>query len=365
MGPVKETPRAEPAAFDRVVECEILNVMALDFPVTTLPAPGEVLSVAPGVMWLRMPLPFQLDHINLWLLEDGFGWTVVDTGVGLDETRALWERVFATHLAGRPLTRVVVTHFHPDHMGNAEWLTKRWQTELWCAEVEWCAAHAAWHSNGEVDFRARLEIFGRNGASEDMLAQLRRRGSHYPKLVPTLAPEFRRLRDGDALVIGGRRWEVIAVQGHSPEHICLWSADVGLVISGDQVLPKITTNVSVAPEQPSTNPLRLYLDSLDRFRPMARETLVLPSHGLPFSGLHARLAQLRDHHDARLAEVLDALVEPRSAADLMPTLFRRELDVHQLGFALGEALAHLHFLESDGRVERVLGNDGVHRFRKL
>ena len=342
-----------------------MNRMPLHHPFVEPPAPGEVLGVAPGVVWVRMPLPFRLDHINLWLLEDGSGWTVVDTGVGLDETRAPWERLFAAHLAGRPVTRVIVTHFHPDHMGNAEWLTRRWRTDLWCGEAEWRAAHGAWRSNGEVDFSGRLEIFDRNGASEEMLAQLRRRGSHYPGLVPTLAPESRRLRDDDALVVGGRRWEVVGVQGHSPEHICLWSADAGLLISGDQVLPKITTNVSVSPEQPSTNPLRLYLDSLDRFRPMAPETLVLPSHGLPFSGLHARLAQLRDHHEARLAEVFDALVEPRSAADLLPILFRRELDVHQLGFALGEALAHLHFLESDGRVARVTGADGVHRFQKV
>jgi glyoxylase-like metal-dependent hydrolase (beta-lactamase superfamily II) len=316
-------------------------------------------------MWLRMPLPFQLNHINLWLLEDGPGWTVVDTGVGLDDTRTAWERLFATHLDGRPVTRVVVTHFHPDHMGNADWLTKRRRADLWCAEAEWRAAHVVWRSDGEFELEARLAHFQRHGGGEDALAQLRRRGNHYPRLVPSVAPAFRRLRDGDTLVIGGRRWEVVIVQGHSPEHACLWSAEAGVLISGDQVLPKITTNVSVSPEQPSTNPLRLYLDSLDRFRPMAPETLVLPSHGLPFRGLHVRLAQLRDHHEARLAEVLDALVEPQSAADLLPTLFRRELDVHQLGFALGEALAHLHFLEAEGRVARIIGSDGVHRFRKV
>ncbi len=338
--------------------------MSLHYPLTNPPTPGEVLSVAPGILWLRMPLPFQLNHINLWLLEDGSGWTVVDTGVGLDETRTLWESVFETHLAGRPVTRVVLTHFHPDHMGNVDWLTQRWPSDLWCTEAEWRCAHFVWESRGEMELEARLEHYRRHGASENALAQLRRRGNHYPTLVPTVVPEFRRLRDGDALMIGARRWEVIAVQGHSPAHVCLWSAEAGVLISGDQVLPKITTNVSVGPENPFPNPLRLYLDSLDRFRPMARDTLVLPSHGLPFRGLHERLAQLRDHHDARLAEVLNALVEPRSAADLLPTLFRRQLDTHQLGFAIGEALAHLHFLESEGRVIRIVGNDGVHRFQK-
>jgi len=339
--------------------------VTLTYPLTNPPAPGEVLSVAPGVLWLRMPLPFQLDHINLWLLEDGPGWTVVDTGVGLDETRALWQSVFTTHFAGRPVTRVMVTHFHPDHMGNADWLRQGWWTNLWCTEAEWHAAHFVRESRGGMQPEARLEHFRRHGAGEEALTRLRRRGNHYPKLVPTVAPEFRRLGDGDALMIGARRWEVVIGQGHSPEHACFWSAEAGVLISGDQVLPEITTNVSVGPEQPATNPLRLYLDSLDRFRPMAPETLVLPSHGLPFRGLHERLVQLRDHHEARLARVLDELVEPRSAADLLPALFGQKLDTHQLAFAIGEALAHLHLLESEGRVERIIGADGVHRFRKV
>jgi glyoxylase-like metal-dependent hydrolase (beta-lactamase superfamily II) len=316
-------------------------------------------------MWLRMPLPFQLDHINLWLLEDGSGWTVVDTGVGLDEVRALWEGVFGTRFAGRPVTRVVVTHFHPDHLGNAGWLTSRWQqSALWCTEREWRVAHAV-RQESESGFETRLALLRCHGVGEGALSQLKRRGDYYPRLVPTLPDDFRCLRDGDELVIGGQSWQVLTVRGHSPEHACLLSAEAGVLISGDQVLPKITTNVSVGPEQPSGNPLRLYLDSLDRFQSLSPDTLVLPSHGLPFHGLHERLAQLRHHHAMRLTDALNALVEPRSAADLLPTLFHRELDAHQLWFALGEALAHLHFLESEGRVARVIGADDIHRFHKL
>lgn len=320
--------------------------------------------MAPGIAWLRMPLPFQLNHINLWLLDDGRGVTVVDTGVGLDDTRALWERVFAGALAGRPVTRVLATHFHPDHMGNAGWLTERWATDLWCTQAEWLYAQYARNARGGAAAERRREHYRRHGCGEEALALMARRGNPYPALVPTVAPGFRRIRDGDALEVGGRRWEVLTVLGHAPEHACLWCRELGVLISGDQVLPKITPNVSVWPEEPGANPLRLYLDSLERFRPMAPETLVLPSHGLPFRGLHARLAALRDHHDARLAETLDALVEPLSAAELVPTLFRRQLDVHQLGFALGESLAHLVLLESKGRAERTVGRDGVHRFRK-
>jgi len=338
--------------------------MALDHPWTEPPRPGAAIDVLPGIKWLRMPLPFRLDHINLWLLDDGPGWTVVDTGIGLEETRALWERVFAETLDGRPLTRVVVTHFHPDHMGNAGWLTERWRAGLWCTQAEWLYAQWAWLSRDAATIQRRLAHYRRHGYVEAALAQLAGRLNPYPKLVPTLAHEFHGIRDGDTLVVGGRRWEVVTAYGHAPEHACLYCPTAGVLISGDQVLPKITTNVSVWPEQPMANPLRLYLDSLDRFQPLPATTLVLPSHGLPFRGLHARLGQLRDHHAARLGEAVDALVEPRSAAQLVPILFRRELDPHQLGFALGEALAHLRFLEDAGRVVRQVGDDGVHRFLK-
>jgi glyoxylase-like metal-dependent hydrolase (beta-lactamase superfamily II) len=312
-----------------------------------------------------MPLPFKLDHINLWLLEDGAGWTIVDTGLGLEPTRQLWEEVFAAELDGRPVTRVVVTHFHPDHMGNAGWLTERWGTDLWCTQAEWLTAQLAWQSRAGTDVDRRLAHYRRHGVAAEVLGELRQRGNHYPDVVPTLAHEYRCLRDGDRLAVGAHVWRVLTVLGHSPEHASLSCPEAGVLISGDQVLPKITTNVSVWPDQPMGNPLRLYLDSLARFRPLAADTLVLPSHGLPFRGLHARLQHLRDHHDARLTETLDALVEPRTAADLVPVLFRRDLDIHQLGFAIGEVLAHLRFLEVEGRIERARDGDGVHRFRKV
>jgi glyoxylase-like metal-dependent hydrolase (beta-lactamase superfamily II) len=338
--------------------------MAIAFPWTEPPAGGAVLAVAPGVGWLRMPLPFQLDHINLWLLEDGPGWTIVDTGVGLDDVRALWERIFAGALAGRPVTRVVVTHFHPDHIGNAAWLGERWGVDLWCTQAEFLIGQMAWRTGQARDHEPRLRHYRRNGCGEDALASLRKRGNHYPRLVPTIPAAFRAVREDEALTIGGRIWTVIVGQGHSPEHAALWCEEAGVLISGDQVLPRITTNISVWPDQPWGNPLALYLESLERFRDIGAGALVLPAHGLPFRGLPERLAELRTHHAARLAETLDAIAEPGSAADIVPVLFRRELDTHQLGFALGEALAHLHLLEADGRAVRVVGADGVHRFRK-
>ncbi|HYE91813.1 MAG TPA: MBL fold metallo-hydrolase [Terriglobales bacterium] len=338
-------------------------MISLDHPWAEPPAPGTTISVAPGIRWLRMPLPFALNHINLWLLDDGDGITVVDTGLGLPDTRALWEQIFAHELGGKPVTRVIATHFHPDHFGNAGWLTERWGVELWCTQGEYQAAVIACTARA-----MRPELYQahyrRHGISEDNLAKLRERGNHYPGLVPTIPDSYRCLREGDRVRIDGRAWEVMVVLGHAPEHAALWCAEMNVLISGDQVLPKITTNVSIWADRPHDDPLRLYLESLTRFRPLPSDALVLPSHGLPFRGLHARLDALRAHHDERLSETLGALAEPRTAAELMPVLFRRQLDTHQLSFAIGEVLAHLNYLVAAGSVAHATGADGVVRFRK-
>jgi glyoxylase-like metal-dependent hydrolase (beta-lactamase superfamily II) len=328
------------------------------------PEGGRSVPVAPGIRWIRMPLPFALNHINLWLLDDEQGLTVIDTGVGLPATRELWEQLFAGELAEQPVARVLVTHFHPDHMGNAEWLARRFGVELWCPQAEWLMSQLAWQGMGGNDSEKRLGHYRRHGVAEAHIQSFRERGNHYRMLVPSVSPQFRAVREGDVLTIGGRKWHAFTVLGHAPEHACLFCPEANVLISGDQVLPKITTNVSVWPDQPHANPLRLYLDSLKRFRPLPSDALVLPSHGLPFHGLHRRLDYLRQHHDDRLAETLDAVAQPRTASELVPVLFRRQLDTHQLGFAIGETLAHLHFLEAEGQVARLLGEDGIERFRK-
>jgi glyoxylase-like metal-dependent hydrolase (beta-lactamase superfamily II) len=309
-----------------------------------------------------MPLPFALNHINLWLLDDGDGIAIVDTGLGLPDTRELWERIFASELGGRRVTRVIATHFHPDHFGNTGWLTERWGVDLWCTQAEFQSAVIACFARDKSG--RMLEHYRRHGIALEALERLRKRGNHYPGLVPSLPSSYRCLRDGDRVQVGKHAWDVVVVLGHAPEHAALWCAEKNVLISGDQVLPKITTNVSIWFDRPLDNPLKLYLDSLARFRPMPADALVLPSHGLPFRGLHQRIEALREHHDERLAETLGALAEPRSAADLIPVLFRRQLDTHQLSFAIGEALAHLNYLEARGTLTRSLGADGVERFQK-
>ena len=338
------------------------SLSPLQFPVAAPPRPGDTLAIAPGVHWLRMPLPFALDHINLWLLEDGGGWTIVDTGYAMTETKELWERIFAERLAGRPVTRVIVTHYHPDHIGLADWLTRRWQTLLWITEKEWLSARVM--SHGAEDFAPLRRGFALRAGLDDTAAELfSERENSYRRGVPSVPASFRRLADGMAIEIGGREWRVIIGEGHAPELACLYCTETGVLISGDQVLPRISPNISVQAHEPDGDPLARYLASLAKLRnAVPPDTLTLPSHNLPFFGLHARLESLAAHHRSRCDEVIAACEIPKSAMDMVAVLFRRALDRHQMGFALGEALAHLNFLMHRCALHRILDKDGVNRF---
>jgi len=333
-----------------------------------LPAPGAAMPVAPGVYWLRMGLPFALNHINLWLLrdrQDGVeGWTLIDCGVANDATRAAWEQVFAEHLGGLPVLRLIVTHMHPDHIGLAHWLTERWMCRLWISATDFSAAHVACQSTTGFGGERAAAFFASHGLRDpEAIAKVRARSSYYAGLVPRLPESYRRLMDGMTLDIGGQAWRCIAGYGHAPEHMALHSPELGVLISGDMVLPRISTNVSVIDIEPESNPLRLFLDSLKRFDALPAPSLVLPSHGKPFTGLHERMRQLHGHHDERLADVMRACAERAChAADLLPLLFKRPLDLHQTTFAIGEAIAHLHLLWHSGKLLRSAGADGVWRF---
>jgi glyoxylase-like metal-dependent hydrolase (beta-lactamase superfamily II) len=342
------------------------GLAALRFPHAAPPEPGTLEEVAPGVHWLRMPLPFALDHINLWLLRDGEGWTIVDSGLDTPITMALWERIFAEALDGKTVTRLIVTHFHPDHMGLAGWLTERWQIRLWATETEWLWARMLGGDHDDVAFAAdQAPFYHRTGLDRATVQMFAGRGNQYAKRVGPVPRRFHRIADGMAIEIGGRRWQVIIGRGHAPEHACLFCPELDLFIAGDQVLPKISPNISVWPNEPDADPLARYLESLEVLRrAVPSDVLVLPSHNLPFYGLDTRIDQLAAHHAERLAEIEIACAAPHTTMEIVPVLFRRKLDSQQLGFAIGEALAHLHYLVGTGRLVRSERADGVYVFTR-
>ena len=354
----------------------------LDYPLAdTLPEAGSAITLAPGIKWLRMGLPFALDHINLWLMRDQIdgqeGWTVIDCCIDRAESRAWWETVFATQLEGLPILRVIVTHMHPDHIGLAHWLCARWSTpthecRMWISATDY---HTALLSSSNVSGfggeNSALFFASHGLVDEAALNDIRGRSNYYSGMVPAVPKRYRRLLDGGTVRIGGRDWRCISGYGHAPEHMAFYCADVidadGLprpvLISGDMVLPRISTNISVYDSEPEADPLRLFLESIDKYLPLPADTLTLPSHGKPFYGLHTRIGQLHDHHRDRLAEVIDACREkPCSAHDILPVMFRRKLDLHQTTFAMGEAIAHLHKLWLEGTLTRQLDSEGVYRF---
>ncbi|MDH5749152.1 MAG: MBL fold metallo-hydrolase, partial [Rhodospirillales bacterium] len=323
---------------------------------------GETREVAPGVYWLRMPLPFKLDHINLWLLEDEGGWTIIDTGIAKDDVKALWDRIFSRMFQGKPLKRVIVTHAHPDHMGLAGWLTERFGVPLWTSFGEWSFARMLSLDKGPELLNKSRAFYRAAGFDESQMAAVDRRANPYPRRVSPIPSTYVRISDGDEIAINGRPWRVIVGTGHSTEHACLYCDELKVLISGDQVLPEITPNIAVWPMEPEADPLRNYLESLHKFKPLPEDTLVLPSHKWPFTGLHARLDFLAHHHDLRLSETRETCSVPRTGVEVLSHLFKRQLDDHQLFFAIGEALAHLHYLIEGDEMKRLEGESGVLKY---
>jgi glyoxylase-like metal-dependent hydrolase (beta-lactamase superfamily II) len=328
---------------------------SLQYPFPDTPPAGSTLEVAAGVRWISMPLPFQLDHINLWWIAD----TIIDTGIGNETTRALWEKI----LPGKQLARVILTHYHPDHAGNAAWLCEKFAAELWTTQGEYLTAHAVRTASAGYTTDAVLSVFRKNGLDAERATRMAARGNRYAELVPDFPLSYRRIIEGDRVTVGGHEWRAFIGHGHAPEHLSLYCEALNAVIAGDMLLSTISTNVSVWSIDPQGDPLRLFLDSIARYRELPPDVLVLPSHGKPFRGAHERVAQLEAHHKDRLEELSKELRgKPRSAGELLGVLFRRPLDLHQTFFAMGEAIAHLHYLYYAGQLDRGVGNDGIIRY---
>ena len=352
----------------------------LEYPFADTPATGRAIEVAPGVLWLRMPMPFRLDHINIWAIRDNAptndgdetgkdGWAIVDTGLQTPETIDAWRALFANGgaLCDARITRVIVTHMHPDHVGMAGWLAEKFDIGLAMTRLEYLNCRVLLTDTGRSAPEEGIRFYARSGWDVDALEMYRARFGDFGRWIHKVPDSYARLSDGQRFVIGEHTWEVIVGAGHSPEHACLLCRELGVFISGDQVLPRISSNVSVFPTEPDADPLTDWLSSIERIRARVEpDLLVLPAHNEPFRGLHLRLDALADGHLVGLDRLRERLAQPQRVVDVFPALFRRAIGSgRELTLATGESLAHLNYLMARGEAERRLGSDGVYRYRAV
>jgi glyoxylase-like metal-dependent hydrolase (beta-lactamase superfamily II) len=344
-----------------VAATNISETTALTYPFSEPPRAGEAQEVAPGVLWLRMGLPMAgLNHINVWALADEDGWTLVDTGMQTADTAENWQNAFAGVLKRRPIKRVICTHMHPDHVGMSGWLTRQHDCRLWMTRLEYITCRMLVADTGREAPADGVRFYRAAGWDEAALEHYKARFGGFGKAVHALPDSYRRVIDGEELTIGAARWRAVVGRGHSPEHLCLYCPELKLMISGDQVLPRISSNVSVFPTEPDADPLSDWLESLAAIRGrLSDEVLVLPSHNEPFRGLHARLESLIEGHERRLERVLELLATPARAVDVFGALFRRHVGVEMLGMATGESIAHLNCLIGRELARRETDHAGI------
>jgi glyoxylase-like metal-dependent hydrolase (beta-lactamase superfamily II) len=328
-----------------------------------LPAPGRTIEVAPGILWARMALPFLLDHVNIYFIDDGEGWALLDTGLGNKATLEAWQPFLDGLLRERPLTRIIATHYHPDHVGAAGFLLKHFDVPLYMSATEYLSCLNLHLDPGALEAEHYRRFYLEHGLDAATTQRVVTGGHGYLRLLSGLSPTYHRVVAGDVLRIGGREFDVLTGGGHSPEQIMLTCRPDKLFLSADQVLAKISPNVSVVAIDPEGDPLGQYLRSLDALsRSLDDDVVVLPGHNLPFYGLHARIEALAAHHHSRCERILRACrMAPRSAAELVPFVFTRKLDPHQMGFAFGEVLAHVNYMLRRGTLEPIKSADGIQR----
>ena len=324
------------------------------------PEIGQSLEILPGVRWLRMPLPFLLGHINLWLLQDGDLWVIVDSGLHTSTTREHWETVLNQDLQGAPVSRIMVTHLHPDHVGCAGWLAERCNAPLWMSREEYLLCRILASDTGKPAPREAIDFYRSAGFGSDSLQRYQDSFGSFGKFVSTLPQSYHRLKQGMQVNIGAHSWTVLIGCGHSVEHVCLYCEELNTLISGDQILPTISSNVSIWPTEPEANPLADWLESLGELRQtLPADVLVLPAHGKPFRGAHFRLDQLVNEHLEGLDNIRKTCTRPMKAVEMFPLLFKSEVNEGNLMMATGEAVAHLRFLQEKGEMNSWLDEEGI------
>ncbi|GAA0643171.1 MBL fold metallo-hydrolase [Brevundimonas lenta] len=341
-------------------DTEAGSLRGLTYPFAGPPATGEAVEVAPGVLWMRLAMPMALDHINVYAIEDGDGWALVDSGLALSGTRDEWDALLAGPLGGRPVTRMICTHMHPDHIGLAGWLCERFDVPLIMTRLEYVTARMLLADTGQPAPEIGAEFYRAAGWDEAQIARYRKDFGQFGRAVDPLPAGYVRMREGDRLSIGGHDWRVVVGEGHSPEHACLWREDDGVVLGGDQILPKISSNVSVWPTEADADPLGDWLASLERMKTVfPDDVLILPSHGEPFRGVQTRLDALIRGHVTSLKRLERSLKTPKRAVDVFGALFARPVGDGVRGMATGESVAHLNYLLRQGRAVRTRDADGV------
>nr|WP_319947577.1 MBL fold metallo-hydrolase [uncultured Shimia sp.] len=331
------------------------------YPWETPPAEGEAIEVAKGVLWMRLPLPMMLDHVNVYALDEGDSWTIIDTGFSSKRSKAVWATLLAGPLAGKPVSRVIVTHHHPDHIGLAGWFQSEHGAELWTTRTAWLFGRMLQLDEQAIPTQETLNFYRSAGMDEDVFNQrASERPFNFSDVVDPLPLGFRRIKEGDVIRIGGRDWDVHIGNGHAPEHATFWSRDDNLVISGDQILPSISSNIGVYATEPEADPVGDWLEACERLSQYAKpDHLVLGGHKLPFTGLKTRMRQLIDNHHGALDRLVDHLATPQTAGDCFPPLFKRKIEGSAYGLALVEAIAHLNHLYHVGSVTRTKRKDGA------
>lgn len=337
-----------------------MALMSIRYEFDSRPADGETQSVVDGIEWLRMPLPFSLNHINLWLLRDGNGWAIVDTGVGNSETRNIWHKVFESSMGGRPASHVIATHMHPDHVGCAGFLAHHFNVDLWMSRDEYMMCRILVADTGRSAPEEGVHFYRDAGFTEEQLSGYETAFGLFGKYVTPMPEAYKRLSDNDELTIGEHRWRVITGGGHSPEHASLYDAQRNILIAGDQLLPTISSNVSVWPTEPLADPLQDWFDSLRKLRnSVPEDVLVLPAHGKPFRGAYTRIDAMIREHEERLEALLSVCGTPQRVIDVFPSIYRTTINDRNRIMATGEALAHLNYLITNGELLAERRDDAI------